>query len=1029
MASLRLPPGFRFHPTDSELVEYYLKEKVDKRLDKDCVIVDVDLLSHEPWDLPSLSSLTEGEWYFFCPRDRKYPNGSRANRATGRGYWKATGKDKQVCCSRGRKEQIGMKKTLVFYQGRAPNGVRTDWVMHEYRLEAEGASAKLRQGDYVLCRVFCKTPVPDEPAPEVPSPTYTEKAEYDAGTSSAFQDMAPWTPAEESGSALVDEASTSPAPVPEIRHWGTAPHLEPKTELEDDWSRMQEGTLPSAMAVGEGPAQGVEEYFNGLGDLSEEEQQFLDEFFPSDAQQGQQVFPSHLDHAAGAGGLALPPVDDVGFPAAGAALAAAEEMGGRGFLDFDRELAALQGPVAREAAAVGAHLGGVEGRGVPEDVFLIPAAPRGHPLDQGHEAEEMEALGWLSVSDGREAAGPHAAHDTLRGGGTGRAGSFLESVMAEGEEDVPQFEEITQLADELAAELDGSGDEVELEQRPQASVAVSTSQSFADNTEAAVALHSAVGTSEGRAPLTRRSLEDDLRTVLRAHGVVVDQRDLAPRASPSANAGGSSVRGPSIRPRPAPMARRPSVQSSSSASASAPGLQRLRLQVLNASAPALSSAGFLPEFQEAVALDSELEAAQAHNSLRRTTPGDVARAAVADQHVPGIAPGLLHHTQSHQVGALEDVSRGWEGGDAAAAPVMRRVVVGGPRQQVAVLPLSVPSHQALSEPGHPAIDFEPGHATARGERRTVTCGPAGGAGAHASSAVAVRGASGAPVVSGAPVSGASELMRGVSATLRATEDTRGRSVNEPATSLAQAAAQEQRPPPDETTLIQSAIGGRIVVPSTSQRGGGIRQGGSDISADEECSIRPTESQADPSQCARTRPVREAIQSSRRERSRQLSAAAQEPLVGCSPTPSAGEESWHDVRRNEAAVARYRATRRREQVDQQQQQQQQQVPQGLIWVLERLPVLPASAAGLHPVSGEEGACQRVEGRSAGEVKGDWKEDGDCERLLYSQPAAMLRKGWISGLFSPLSQWGPLDWMFVGVLATYAMQTAGRWFSLF
>jgi len=52
MAGRRVPPGFRFHPTDEELVAYYLKRKVSGRAIEDDVIAVVDLYKCEPWDLP-----------------------------------------------------------------------------------------------------------------------------------------------------------------------------------------------------------------------------------------------------------------------------------------------------------------------------------------------------------------------------------------------------------------------------------------------------------------------------------------------------------------------------------------------------------------------------------------------------------------------------------------------------------------------------------------------------------------------------------------------------------------------------------------------------------------------------------------------------------------------------------------------------------------------------------------------------------------------------------------------------------------
>lgn len=54
MAPVSLPPGFRFHPTDEELVIYYLKRKINGREIELEIIPEVDLYKCEPWDLPGM---------------------------------------------------------------------------------------------------------------------------------------------------------------------------------------------------------------------------------------------------------------------------------------------------------------------------------------------------------------------------------------------------------------------------------------------------------------------------------------------------------------------------------------------------------------------------------------------------------------------------------------------------------------------------------------------------------------------------------------------------------------------------------------------------------------------------------------------------------------------------------------------------------------------------------------------------------------------------------------------------------------
>ncbi|WRX07999.1 NAC domain - like 2 [Theobroma cacao] len=127
---LALLPGFRFHPTEEELVDYYLKGTA-----------------------MGMAEIGEREWYFFVPRERRAGHGGKPNRTTKTGYWKATGSDRHIRCPKEPREIVGLRKTLVFYTGKAPKGCRTDWVMNEYRLIS---NTNIATEDIVLAKIYRK---------------------------------------------------------------------------------------------------------------------------------------------------------------------------------------------------------------------------------------------------------------------------------------------------------------------------------------------------------------------------------------------------------------------------------------------------------------------------------------------------------------------------------------------------------------------------------------------------------------------------------------------------------------------------------------------------------------------------------------------------------------------------------------------------------------------------------------------------------------------------------------------------------
>lgn len=145
-------PGFRFHPTEEELLDFYLKKMVSGKNARFDIIGYLNIYLYDPWALPGLSKIGEREWYFFVPRDRKHGSGGRPNRTTQNGFWKATGSDRKIFSLSDPKKHLGLKKTLVFYKGRAPRGNKTDWVMNEYRLPDNYPLAK----EIVLCKIYRK---------------------------------------------------------------------------------------------------------------------------------------------------------------------------------------------------------------------------------------------------------------------------------------------------------------------------------------------------------------------------------------------------------------------------------------------------------------------------------------------------------------------------------------------------------------------------------------------------------------------------------------------------------------------------------------------------------------------------------------------------------------------------------------------------------------------------------------------------------------------------------------------------------
>ncbi|XP_062169170.1 NAC transcription factor 32-like [Alnus glutinosa] len=134
------PVGFRFHPTDEELVFYYLERRVNGEPLPPNVVTDCEMYGDkEPWKIFDKDS--NERFYVFTKLKRR--SRGRIERAVGCGTWKGQNKKKIMDGDK----HVGYKKMLVFEAKEQEGTANGHWIMHEFSLLEE------KFNDFVLCDI------------------------------------------------------------------------------------------------------------------------------------------------------------------------------------------------------------------------------------------------------------------------------------------------------------------------------------------------------------------------------------------------------------------------------------------------------------------------------------------------------------------------------------------------------------------------------------------------------------------------------------------------------------------------------------------------------------------------------------------------------------------------------------------------------------------------------------------------------------------------------------------------------------
>ncbi|KAF8019625.1 hypothetical protein BT93_G0341 [Corymbia citriodora subsp. variegata] len=139
--------GFRFCPTDAELIDYLTSEEPGYR-ESLCIIPTLTNFNDlNPRDLlaefkgKSIIPSNDRECWFIIPQKQ----GKRVPRKTPSGSWKVTSEETPIKID-GNSNPIGFKKILSFPDGKIG---KSNYIIHEYRLPD-------KDSNYVLCHFMCK---------------------------------------------------------------------------------------------------------------------------------------------------------------------------------------------------------------------------------------------------------------------------------------------------------------------------------------------------------------------------------------------------------------------------------------------------------------------------------------------------------------------------------------------------------------------------------------------------------------------------------------------------------------------------------------------------------------------------------------------------------------------------------------------------------------------------------------------------------------------------------------------------------